>query len=64
MEERIEALEARLMYQERALDDMSDMVVAQARQIAGLERKLAALIARAQEAEAGGEVPVTRPPHW
>jgi len=62
-----EALERRIAHLMRAVDDLSDMVAAQGREIDGLTRRVALLLVREAEREAaGGEATVAdqRPPHW
>ena len=58
----------RFAHLERAVDDLSDAVARQAREIAALQRRLGLLMDRAAEAEAasGNTVPLAdqRPPHW
>lgn len=60
--------EERIAHLTRTVDDLSEVVAAQARQIDVLERRVAMLMQRAAEAEveAGGTVPLAdqRPPHW
>ncbi len=63
-----EALESRIAHLMRAVDDLSDVVAAQGREIDLLTRRVAMLMAREAEREADGEgsVPLAdqRPPHW
>ena len=62
-----EALESRIAHLMRAVDDLSDMVAAQGREIDLLTRRVAMLMAREAEREADGEAaPLAdqRPPHW
>jgi SlyX protein len=62
-----EALETRIAHLMRAVDDLSDMVAAQGREIDGLTRRVAMLMVREAEREAeGGAPPLAdqRPPHW
>lgn len=61
------ALEERIAHLTRAVEDLSDVVAAQARQIEALERRLALLIEReAERAADAGTIPLAdqRPPHW
>jgi len=62
------ALEERLAHLIRAVDDLSDMVARQGREIDVLTRRVALLMAREAEREVEGEgtVPLAdqRPPHW
>ena len=61
-------LEERIAHLTRTVEDLSDVVARQAREIELLERRVAMLMQRAAEAEvdAGGTVPLAdqRPPHW
>lgn len=63
-----QAAEERIAHLERAVDDLSDTVAAQARAIDAMQRRLGLLMERAAEAEAeaSGTVPLAdqRPPHW
>jgi SlyX protein len=63
-----EALETRIAHLIRAVDDLSDMVAAQGREIDVLTRRVAMLMAREAEREADGDgaAPLAdqRPPHW
>lgn len=63
-----EALETRIAHLLRAVDDLSDVVAAQGREIDLLTRRVAMLMAREAERAADGEgaVPLAdqRPPHW
>jgi SlyX protein len=60
------AIEERIAHLIRAVDDLSDVVARQAREIAVLERRVAMLMEREaeREAEAARNAPVDRPPHW
>ena len=64
----MEAMEERIAHLERTVDDLSDALARQDREVAALRRRLDLLLARAAEAEAaeGGTVPLAdqRPPHW
>jgi len=66
--ERSEALESRIAHLLRAVDELSDMVAVQGREIDLLTRRVAMLMAREAEREADGEGSVSladqRPPHW
>jgi len=61
-------LEERVAHLIRALDEMSDVVRAQADRLARLERTVEALVARELEREADAQGappdPNQRPPHW
>ena len=63
-----EALESRIAHLMRGIEDLSDVVAAQGREIDVLTRRVAMLMAREAEREADGEggVPLAdqRPPHW
>ncbi len=60
------ALEERVAHLIRALDDLSDVVARQDREIAWLRARVATLLERDadREAEAAREAPVAPPPHW
>lgn len=62
----IVAIEERIAHLIRVVDDLSDVVARQAREIAALERRVAMLMEREaeREAEAARSAPVDRPPHW
>ncbi|EYD74804.1 SlyX protein [Rubellimicrobium mesophilum DSM 19309] len=59
-------LEERIAHLLRAVDDLSDVVARQERQIAVLSHRVEMLMAREaeREAEALRDAPVARPPHW
>ena len=62
---RIDALEARLMFQEATIETLNATVTAQWQQIDALTRQVAALRDRLAEAEANAPVPASeRPPHY
>lgn len=65
-QDRLRALEETVTHQAAAIDDLSDIVRAQTAVIDRLERRVALLMARAAEAEAGGTVTFAdqRPPHY
>ena len=61
------ALEERIAHLTRGLDDLSDVVARQAREIERLAVRVALLMEREAEREAeGGGAPLAdqRPPHW
>lgn len=64
----IEQLQERVAHLTRALDDLSDVVVRQEREITALTRRVAMLMQRegAREAEGGGGIVIgdERPPHY
>ena len=65
LSERIDALEARAMYQEETIEQLNATITAQWKQIDTLMRQLAALTERLQEAEANAPIPTNeRPPHY
>jgi SlyX protein len=65
LSERIDALEARSMYQEETIEQLNATITAQWKQIDALTRQLTALTERLQEAEASAPVPANeRPPHY
>ena len=65
--DRIEALEERIAHLMRALDDLSEVVARQDREIVTLTRRGQMLMEREAERElTGGSAPEAnvRPPHW
>jgi SlyX protein len=64
--ERVDALEARAMYQDETIEQLNQTITAQWKQIDALTRQLAALSERLQQAEANAPAPATneRPPHY
>jgi SlyX protein len=65
LSERIDALEARAMYQEETIEQLNATITAQWKQIDALTRQLAALTERLQEAEANAPALANeRPPHY
>ena len=68
MNQRLDAAEEELAHLRRAVDDLSEIVARQGREIALLTRRVALLLERAAEAEAdaSGTVPLAdqKPPHW
>lgn len=67
-EERLQASEERIAHLTRAVDEMSDMLRAQGRQIERMQAQLAMLLEReaAREQDSGGAVTLgdEKPPHW
>lgn len=68
MPDRLEHVEEELAHLRRAVDDLSDVVAAQTRQIETLTRRVQMLMERAAEAEAiaTGQLPPADevPPHY
>ena len=63
--ERVDALEARIAYQDDTIETLNETITAQWKQIDALTRQLAALNDRLQEAEARSPGPTNeRPPHY
>ena len=63
--ERIEALEARIAYQDDTIETLNQTLTAQWKQIDALTRQVAALSERLQEAERQSPGPTNeRPPHY
>jgi len=62
------SLEERIAHLTRTVDDLSDIVARQEREIATLTRRVEMLMSREAERELGegGTVPLAdqRPPHW
>ncbi|MDR7126217.1 SlyX family protein [Pseudotabrizicola sp. 4114] len=67
MMDRVDGIEERVAHLQRAVDDLSDVVTAQRREVDRLTRLVGLLVEREAEREAGsGEAPAAdvRPPHW
>ena len=63
--ERIDTLEARLMYQDQTIETLNQTITAQWKQIDALTRQIALLGERLQEAEANAPGAASeRPPHY
>jgi SlyX protein len=65
--DRTEALEEKVAHLMRAVEDLSDVVARQGREIEVLSRRVGMLLEREAEREAmGSETPAAnlRPPHW
>jgi len=63
--ERIEVLEARLMFQEATIETLNATVTAQWQEIDALKRRVMALSEQIAEAEADAPAPANdRPPHY
>ena len=63
--DRIDALEARIAYQDDAIETLNATITEQWKQIDALTRQVAALNDRLQEAEARAPGPANeRPPHY
>lgn len=67
-DERLQASEERIAHLTRAVDDLSDLLREQGRQIERLQAQLSLLIEREAEREIAAGASVTlgdeRPPHW
>lgn len=66
-EDRLTRLEALAAELQRMVEDLSDVVARQEREIATLTRRIGLLMEREAEREAeGGAIPLAdqRPPHW
>jgi SlyX protein len=63
---RIDRIEEQLAHVARAVEEVSDVLHAQADRLDRLERQLAQLVEREAEREAAGAVTLgdQRPPHW
>lgn len=61
-----QALEEKIAHLIRAVEDLSDVVTRQAREIDTLTRRVAMLLEREADREAMGEAPLAnqKPPHW
>lgn len=68
MEPRLEATEEAIAHLTKAVDDLSEVVARQQREIDVLTRRVAMLMQREaeRETESGGTIPLAdqRPPHW
>lgn len=68
MTDRIESLETMVAHLTRSVDDLSDVVARQSREISLLMRRVGMLMEREAEREADGSnsIPLAdqRPPHW
>lgn len=68
MKERITTLEEAVAHQSRVIDDLSDIVARQEKEISRLTRRVEMLMQKEAEREfaEGGTVPLgdQRPPHW
>jgi len=65
LNERVDALEARIAYQDDTIETLNQTITAQWKQIDALTRQVAALSDRLQEAEAHAPGPANeRPPHY
>lgn len=63
--ERVDALEARVAYQDDTIETLNQTITAQWKQIDTLTKQVAALNERLQEAEARSPGPANeRPPHY
>lgn len=65
--DRVELLEERVAHLTRAVDDLSDVVAAQRKELDRLNRLVGLLVEREAEREAmAGEAPAANqpPPHW
>lgn len=66
-DDRLTRAEALLADLQRAVEDLSDVVARQEREMAALHRRVGLLLEREAEREAeGGTLPLAdqRPPHW
>ena len=66
MERRLNRAEEEIAHLRKAVDDLSDMVAGQTREIEVLTCRVALLMERAAEADASGTIPLAdqKPPHW
>jgi uncharacterized coiled-coil protein SlyX len=65
LSDRIDALEARLMFQDATIETLNQTVTSQWREIDALKRRISELIERVREAEANGAgTGNERPPHY
>jgi SlyX protein len=68
MDRRLQALEIQVAHLARSVDDLSDVVARQDREIATLTRRMALVLQREaeRESDAGGAIPLAdqKPPHY
>lgn len=65
LSERIDALEAKLMFQEDTIEVLNQTITMQWQEIDALKRRIADLSERLREAEVGASRPANeRPPHY
>ena len=64
LSDRVDALEARIAYQDDTIETLNATITEQWKQIDALRRQLAALGDRLQDAEARGGPASERPPHY
>jgi SlyX protein len=66
MQERMGRAEEEIAHLRRAVDELSDVLARQSREIEVLTRRVALLMERAAEAEDAGSVTLAdqKPPHW
>jgi SlyX protein len=68
MDKRLNRAEEEIAHLRKAVDDLSDVVARQTREIEVINRRLGLLLQRAAEteAEAAGSIPLAdqKPPHW
>jgi SlyX protein len=62
LSDRIDRLEARLMFQDDTIETLNQTITTQWREIDALTRQVASLSARLQEAEANAPAPANEPP--
>jgi SlyX protein len=62
LSERIDVLEARVMYQDDTIETLNQTVTAQWREIDALKRQIALLGERMEQAQSAGEAPANEPP--
>ena len=62
LNERVDALEMRLTFQDETIETLNQTITAQWQQVDALTRQVAALKARLQEAESNAAGPVNEPP--
>ena len=64
--DRMTGIEERLAHLARSVEDLSDVVARQEREISALSRRVARLMEREAERQAEAQVPLADrpPPHW
>ncbi len=64
---RLLAMEERITFLQRSLDELNEVVIQQDQRLEGLKRELARLgssLGRLADASSGGDLPHEKPPHY
>jgi len=57
-------IEETIAHQEQQINDLSDMIIAQGRDIEALQKKVQKLEGKIEEAAEGGQIADQKPPHY